>query len=118
MTSGRFGVLLATLNRPEVMNATNARLHWELTKVWGVVNDDDSVKVVVVTGAGDRAFSAGGDLEWVESMVGTAEAVMHAMKEAGDIVYNVKIGRASCRERVCQYVKISVGAVSIKKKKK
>jgi len=27
------GVLLVTLNRPEVMNATNARLHWELTKV-------------------------------------------------------------------------------------
>src|SRR5262245_44016956 len=39
------GILLATLNRPEVMNATNARLHWELTKLWGVVHDDTSVKV-------------------------------------------------------------------------
>jgi len=28
------GVLLVTINRPEVMNATNARLHWELTQVW------------------------------------------------------------------------------------
>lgn len=83
------GVLLATLNRPDVMNATNARLHWELTKLWGVVNNDDSCKIVVVTGAGDRAFSAGGDLEWIEGMVGNAEAVSGAMKEAGDIVYNM-----------------------------
>lgn len=53
------GVLLATLNRPEAMNATDARLHFELSKLWGVVGDDPAVKVVVVTGAGDRAFSAG-----------------------------------------------------------
>ena len=56
------GVLLMTLNRPEVMNATNARLHWELTKVWDMMNHDRKVRVIVVTGAGDRAFSAGGDL--------------------------------------------------------
>lgn len=83
------GVLLATLNRPEVMNATNARLHWELTQLWRVVNDDSNVKVVVVTGAGDRAFSAGGDLAWVEEMVGNPEVVATVMKEASDIVYNM-----------------------------
>lgn len=83
------GVLLATLNRPEVMNATNARLHWELTKLWGVVNDDPNVKIIVVTGAGDRAFSAGGDLAWVEEMVGNPEVVSVVMKEAADIVYNM-----------------------------
>lgn len=48
------GVLLITINRPEVMNATNGRLHWELTKVWGVVNDDPKTKVAVITGAGDK----------------------------------------------------------------
>lgn len=83
------GVLLATLNRPEVMNATNARLHWELTKLWAVVDDDPAVKVVVITGAGDRAFSAGGDLTWVSEMVGNPEAVSVVMKEAGEIVYNM-----------------------------
>lgn len=83
------GVLLATLNRPEVMNATNARLHWELTKIWGVAGEDDRVKVVVITGAGDRAFSAGGDLDWVESLVGQPEAVSAAMKEVSDLVYNM-----------------------------
>lgn len=62
------GVLLVTLNRPEAMNATNNRMHWELTQVWGVVNDDPTVKAIVITGAGDRAFSAGGDLSVVEEM--------------------------------------------------
>jgi enoyl-CoA hydratase len=83
------GILLATLNRPEVMNATNARLHWELTKLWAVVDEDASTKVVVVTGAGERAFSAGGDLEWVSELVGNPESVSVVMKEAKDIVYNM-----------------------------
>jgi len=83
------GVLLATLNRPEVMNATNNRMHWELTQLWGVVGDDPGVKVVVVTGAGDRAFSAGGDLEVVEEMANSQEATLRVMKEASDIVYNM-----------------------------
>ena len=83
------GVLLITINRPEVMNATNARLHWELTKIWAVVNDDERTKVAVITGAGDKAFSAGGDLEWVGGMVGKPGAVNNVMKEAADVVYNM-----------------------------
>lgn len=83
------GVMLVTLNRPEVMNATNNRMHWELTQLWGVVNDDPRVKAVVVTGAGDRAFSAGGDLSVVEEMANSQEATMRVMKEASDIVYNM-----------------------------
>ena len=83
------GVLLVTLNRPEVMNAVNARMHWELTKIWGVVGEDPLTKVVVVTGAGDRAFSAGGDLSHVEEMIGNPQEVAVVMKEARDIVYNI-----------------------------
>ena len=83
------GVLLIVINRPEVMNATNARLHWELTQVWGVVHDDPQTRVAVITGAGDQAFSAGGDLEWVAQMVGNAKEVSNTMKEAGEIVYNM-----------------------------
>ena len=83
------GVLLITINRPEVMNATNARLHWELTKIWAVVNDDEQTKVAVITGAGDKAFSAGGELEWVAGMVGKPAAVNNVLKEAADVVYNM-----------------------------
>ena len=82
------GVLLATLNRPDVLNATNARMHWELTQIWKTIDDDPAVKVVLVTGAG-KAFSAGGDMEMVEQMAGNAAAVAQAMREAGDIVYNM-----------------------------
>ena len=87
--AGADGVLLVILNRPEVMNATNARMHWELTQVWDVVKNDPATKVVVVTGAGDQAFSAGGDFEWIEKMVGNPEEVAVVAREAGDIVYNM-----------------------------
>lgn len=83
------GVLLITINRPEVMNATNARLHWELTKIWTVVHDDPAVRAVVITGAGDKAFSAGGDLEWIDQMVGDAAQISNTMQEAADIVYRM-----------------------------
>ena len=83
------GVMLVTLNRPEIMNATNGRLHWELTQVWDVLSADDAVKVIVITGAGDRAFSAGGDSSWIAEMVGNAEVIQTARKEAADIVYKV-----------------------------
>ena len=55
------GVLLITINRPEVMYATNRRLHTELCEVWKDVDVDPEDRVAVITGAG-RAFSAGGDL--------------------------------------------------------
>ena len=83
------GVLVITINRPEVMNATNGRLHWELTKIWGVVNDDPKTRVAVITGAGDKAFSAGGDLSWITDMVGNPKTINNVMNEASDIVYNL-----------------------------
>ncbi len=82
------GILLITINRPEVLNATNNRLHWELSRVWLDVADDAETNVIVVTGAG-RAFSAGGDLEMIERMAGSANNIAGAWKEAADIVYNM-----------------------------
>src|SRR5574341_524276 len=82
------GVLLITINRPEVMNATNARLHWELTQVWLTVDADPKARVALVTGAG-KAFSAGGDLELVSEMAGNPEAVARTLREASDLVYNM-----------------------------
>lgn len=83
------GVLLVTINRPDVMNATNARLHYELTQVWNTIDQDDQTNVVVITGAGDRAFSAGGDLEWIAEMVGRPEVIDNVQREARDIVFNL-----------------------------
>jgi enoyl-CoA hydratase/carnithine racemase len=60
-------VATITLNRPEVHNAQNDTLRRELYQVFGALATDDDVKVVVITGAGERAFSAGADIrEFVE----------------------------------------------------
>ena len=53
------GILLVKIDRPEVLNATNARLHNELTSVWSTLGRDHLTNVVVITGEGDKAFSAG-----------------------------------------------------------
>ena len=82
------GVVLVTINRPDVFNAANARLHWELTQVWLTIDADPRAKVALVTGAG-KAFSAGGDLDMVEEMAGNPEALSRTMREAADIVYNM-----------------------------
>src|SRR5215211_3673852 len=55
------GVAWVTINRPEVLNAFRERTLDELIDAIGSVNADPSIGVVVITGAGDRAFSAGGD---------------------------------------------------------
>src|SRR2546430_12291023 len=82
------GVLLITLNRPEVLNATNDRLHWELTQIWLTIDRDKDTRVAVVTGAG-RAFSAGGDMDMVERNATDPRRLANTVREASDIVYNM-----------------------------
>jgi enoyl-CoA hydratase/carnithine racemase len=53
-----------TLNRPEVMNALHPPCHGELDRAFGDFAADDGVWVAILTGAGDKAFSAGNDLKW------------------------------------------------------
>lgn len=55
------GVLTVTLNRPERMNAYTAQLGAELSEAFQWADEDDAVRVVIVTGAG-RAFCAGADV--------------------------------------------------------
>jgi len=55
-------ILVLTLNRPERLNAVNSRMHYELSKIFRVVNDDNDAWAVVLTGAG-RGFCAGGDVQ-------------------------------------------------------
>ena len=82
------GIAFLTINRPEVLNATNARLHYELSRIWLDIGDDPEVRVALITGAG-RAFSAGGDFEMIEKSMGNSEIIANTMKEASDIVYNM-----------------------------
>lgn len=57
------GVAVVTLNRPEAMNALSRALRAELQRAIRELDGDDSVKVIVLTGAGERAFTAGLDLK-------------------------------------------------------
>ena len=56
------GVAVITMNRPEVLNAMNRQLTSELHDAVVQANADDEIGCIVITGAGDRAFSAGGDI--------------------------------------------------------
>lgn len=55
--------LVVTLNRPHVGNATNTKLAQELIEVWEGVEADITIAAVILTGAGERFFSTGGDLK-------------------------------------------------------
>jgi len=81
----RPGVLLITIDRPEVLNAADERLHREFSEIWPVVDADDTVAVSVITGAG-RAFSAGGDLAMVERMTTDHAAVVEQWHDAKAVV--------------------------------
>ncbi len=56
-------VTVITIDRPERMNAIGPQTHRELVEAWDRFRCDDAALVAVLTGAGDRAFCAGGDLK-------------------------------------------------------
>lgn len=56
-------VVTITINRPEAMNAIDPATHQALIEAWTRFRDDDSAWVAILTGSGDKAFSAGADLK-------------------------------------------------------
>src|SRR3990172_6814930 len=66
-------VAVATLNDPERLNAMTEAMGQALSAAVAALSRDDSVRAVVLTGAG-RAFSAGGDLEMIEGMARAGSA--------------------------------------------
>ena len=66
-------ILTLTMSRPGTLNAVDAVLHEELSRIFYDVNADHEVDVVILTGAGN-AFCAGGDLQWLNDMHGDPQA--------------------------------------------
>ncbi|MEM8899168.1 MAG: enoyl-CoA hydratase-related protein [Bacteroidota bacterium] len=56
-------IAIIKFNRPEVMNCVGPKTHEELLSAWQIVKTDDSLKVAIITGEGDKAFCSGGDLK-------------------------------------------------------
>ena len=78
------------LNRPEALNALNAGVFMGLQKAAQGIKGNPDVRVVIVTGAGEKAFSAGIDLKMVASG-GGGSAVFSDYREGYDRLYNLKM---------------------------
>ncbi len=71
------GVCLVTINRPDKLNAMNIDVANELIATFNDINTDDEIKCVILTGSGDRAFSAGADISYM-SKITADESVVYA----------------------------------------
>lgn len=58
----RESVAVLTINRPEKLNALNSKVHSEGVAALDAIKEDESVRVVVITGAGEKSFVAGADI--------------------------------------------------------
>src|SRR5580698_10442106 len=70
-------VATVTLNRPKVLNALNAQTFDELELAFQALAADSAVRVILLTGAGEKAFAAGADINEIAStdtVTGAAEA--------------------------------------------
>jgi enoyl-CoA hydratase len=91
MTKGYFfeevdGVLTFTINRPERRNAINDEVMQGFREVIDYVYDHPSVRFLVITGAGDRAFCSGGDLSEFHSLT-TAEQASTMLSKMAELLY-------------------------------
>ncbi len=96
-------VAVITIERPEKMNCIGPTTADELTDAWQRFKDSDDALVAVMTGAGDDAFSAGGDIdEWFDretrSMVGF-RMWQNIMLERGRGSSVRRVGRTSTSRR-------------------
>jgi enoyl-CoA hydratase len=88
ITAERRGrILTLTLDRPEALNAVNAELHTELSRIFIDAKHDDLADIVVLTGRG-RAFCAGGDIGWMQSAINDPACFEEAAREAKEIVFS------------------------------
>jgi enoyl-CoA hydratase len=84
LCEARGAVALLTLNRPEKLNALNYALIDCMMQRLDAIEDDSSVQAIVITGAGERAFSAGADIaEFSESVRQGPDAAVKAFVRRG-----------------------------------
>lgn len=93
------GVGFVTLNRPDKLNALSFGLVSELDDALSGWEEDDEIKAVIITGAGERAFSAGADIHEMADM--SAEALAERQNRRGEISWHI-----------ANYAKPLIGAIN------
>lgn len=88
------GVAVITLNRPKVLNALSMPLTLELDEAIRQCEQDDEVKAIVITGAGEKAFSAGADIHEMADM--PQEELDRRMVKRGEATWHT----ATCRKPI------------------
>ncbi len=76
------GVLLVTIDKPEVRNALSAEMRGQLIEVWRDFAINDNARVAILTGAGDKSFCAGADLREVGNYYASMTPIER--REAGE----------------------------------
>ncbi len=76
-TSKSDGICTVKINRPDKLNAMNMDVAKELIKTFVTLGKDDNIKVIILTGEGEKAFSAGADIEYM-SKISPDESVEYA----------------------------------------
>src|SRR5437763_14356518 len=86
------GIALITVNRPAKLNALSSEVITELDDAFARVSNDSGITSAIVTGAGEKAFVAGADINELAAC-SPVESRRLALRGQGEI------GRASCRGR-------------------
>lgn len=81
-------ILEIVISSPKRLNAADENMHRDLAAVWRHIDEDESVRAVLVRGDGDH-FSSGGDFSLIEKMIADDATLIRVWKEAGDLVYNL-----------------------------
>jgi enoyl-CoA hydratase len=84
------GIGVVTINRPQVLNALNTEVYSELNEMFTEIEYDPEIRVVIITGAGEKAFVAGVDiLEMKDKNSVDINQFITIARWAGDRVYNL-----------------------------
>lgn len=82
------GIATVVLNRPEAMNSMDPEMRHEAYAVWQRFREDDDINVIVITGAGEKAFCTGSDLKKTMPPTESAAELLIGGKDPGGILYN------------------------------
>jgi enoyl-CoA hydratase len=81
-------IATVTFQRPTKLNAVDALMHTELSRIFTELHEDSRVDTIVLTGSG-KAFSAGGDIEWMQSAIDDPASFEQTVREAKQIIFSL-----------------------------